>query len=385
MREVVIVDAARSPMGRSKGGMFRHRRVEDISADVLNGLLMRNPKVNPKDVDDVIWGCVQQTLEQGYNLARFIQLQTSIPHTVGAQTVNRLCGSSMSALHTAAVSIMAGEGDFYVVGGSEHMGHVPMSHGIDFNPKNSLYAAKAGGMMGITAEVLAKAHHITREAQDRFALASHQNAYTARTKGAFQDEIIPIQGHDEEGNVKTFDYDEVIRPETNLESLAKLPPVFDATSGTVTAGNSSAISDGTSALLVMSGERAKSYGVTPLARVKSMATAGVDPAVMGIGPVPAVQKALKKASLKLSDINIFELNEAFAAQSLSVLKVLGLTDHPHINVHGGAIALGHPLGCSGSRITGALVHLMKQRTMSLGVATMCIGFGQGIATVLERV
>jgi acetyl-CoA acyltransferase len=386
-REVVLIDAARTPMGRSKGGMFRHRRAEDISADLLTGILNRNPGFNPKEVDDVLWGCVQQTLEQSYNIARFIALQTAIPHTVPAQTINRLCGSSMAALHIAATNIMAGEGDVYVVGGTEHMGHVPMTHGIDWNPHGSHYYAKASGMMGLTAELLAKMHGINRQDQDRFALRSHQNAHKARVNGSFQAEIIPIEGHDAAGNLQRFDYDEVIREDASLESLAQLPPAFDPRNGTVTAGNSSAISDGASVLLVTSAERAKSWGITPRLRIRGMASVGVDPAIMGFGPVPAVKKALKKAGLRIEDIDLFELNEAFAAQSLPVLKELGLLPvmEQKVNLHGGAIALGHPLGCSGARITGTLLHAMEQQKARLGVATLCIGLGQGIATVFERV
>ncbi|MFZ2491943.1 MAG: acetyl-CoA C-acyltransferase FadA [Thermoanaerobaculia bacterium] len=386
MKDVVVVDAVRTPMGRSKGGMFRNVRAENLSAAMISALLKRNPKIDPAEIDDVIWGCVQQTLEQAYNIGRFAALMAGIPHTVGAQTVNRLCGSSMSALHTAAVSIMADYGDLFIVGGVEHMGHVPMTHGIDFNPAMSKYAAKAAGMMGITAEVLAKMHGINREAQDKFAFRSHQKAHEARIGGRFKDEIVPLEGHDENGFSVVYDYDEVIREDTNLEGLAALKPAFDPKNGTVTAGNSSAISDGASALLVMSADRAKELGLEPMAKIRSMATAGVDPSIMGYGPVPAVKKALTRAKLKTTDIQLWELNEAFAAQSLPVLKDLQLRDKlDKVNVNGGAIALGHPLGCSGARITTTLLHAMKAGGQQTGVATMCIGFGQGIATVFERV
>ncbi|MEY4615562.1 MAG: hypothetical protein RJB66_522 [Pseudomonadota bacterium] len=387
MKEVVIVDAVRTPMGRSKGGMFRNVRAETLSAEVIRALLKRNPAVNPAEIEDVIWGCVQQTLEQGYNHARFAALMTDIPHSVSAQTVNRLCGSSMTALHTAAMSIMAGMGDIFVVGGVEHMGHVPMTHGIDFNPSESKYVAKAAGMMGLTAELLGKTHKISREAQDQFAMRSHQKAHEATVAGRFKKEIITIEGHDENGTLKAFDFDEVIRPDTSMESLSKLKPAFDPKHGTVTAGNSSAISDGASGLLVMSMERAKALGLTPMAKIKSMAAAGCDPSIMGYGPVPAVKKALKRAGMQVSDIQLFELNEAFAAQSLPVIKDLGLLEQMNekVNLNGGAIALGHPLGCSGSRIVGTLLHLMNDKNATTGVATMCIGFGQGVATVFERV
>ena len=387
MNEVVIIDAARTPMGRSKEGMFRNRRAENISAELVNGVLARNPNINPAEFNDVIWGCVQQTLEQGFNIGRFVGLQTAIPYTVPAQTVNRLCGSSMQSLHHAYMAIKSGEGDLYLVGGVEHMGHVPMSHGIDFNPKGSKYYAKASGMMGITAELLARQHGIKREDQDKFALRSHQKAHQATVEGYFKAEIIPIEGHDSNGVLKSCEIDEVIRPETTLEALTNLRPVFDPRNGTVTAGNSSALSDGASCLVLASAEKAKAMGCTPLAKVRSISCVGVDPAIMGYGPVPAVKQALKKANLKIEDCDIFELNEAFAAQSLPVLKDLKLLDSmdEKVNLNGGAIALGHPLGCSGSRITATLLHSMSRKNLSIGVATMCIGFGQGIATVVEKV
>lgn len=387
MRDVVIVDAVRSPMGRSKGGIFRNVRAENISADVVNALLARNPAVNPAEVDDVIWGCVQQTLEQAYNVARFIQLMTPIPKQVPAQTINRLCGSSMTALHSAAMAILAGYGDLFVVGGVEHMGHVPMTHGVDFNPSNSKRNAKAAGAMGLTAEYLARLHGITREQQDQFAYRSQMRAHQATLSGAFKGEIVPLNGHDEDGALKSFDFDEAIRPETTLEGLAKLKPAFDPKSGTITAGNSSAISDGASALLVMSSEKAKELGVTPMAKIRSMAAAGCDPSIMGYGPVPATKKAFARIGMKSGDVDLWELNEAFAAQSLPVIKDLGLLDvaDEKVNLNGGAIALGHPLGCSGTRICATLLHLMKAKNATTGVATMCIGFGQGVATVFERV
>ena len=387
MKDAVIIDAVRTPMGRSKGGMFRNVRAETLSAALMTALLQRNPKVDPAEIEDVIWGCVQQTLEQGYNIARNASLLTAIPHTASAQTINRLCGSSMSALHTAAMSIMTGNGDVFLVGGVEHMGHVGMMHGVDFNPGISKHAAKASGMMGLTAEILAKMHGINRDAQDKFALRSHQKAAEAMLQGRFDNEIIPIEGHDENGFSILCDKDEVIRVDASLEALAALKPAFDPRNGTVTAGNSSAISDGASALLVMSAERAKALGLEPMARIKAMATAGVDPSIMGYGPVPAVKKALARAGMKVKDIELWELNEAFAAQSLPVLKDLQLRDHieAKVNLNGGAIALGHPLGCSGARISTTLLHLMKAGQKQTGVATMCIGLGQGIATVFERV
>jgi acetyl-CoA acyltransferase len=385
-RDVVIVDFGRTPMGRSKGGMHRNTRADTLSAQLITAVLARNPKVDPAEVEDVIWGCVNQTLEQGWNIARMASLMTPIPHTSSAQTVSRLCGSSMSALHTAAQAIMTGNGDVFVIGGVEHMGHVSMMHGVEPDPHLSLHVAKASGMMGLTAEMLGKMHGITREAQDQFGLRSHQLAWKATQEGKFKDEIIPLQGHDEEGFLKVFDYDETIRPDTTLEGLAALKPAFNPKGGTVTAGTSSQITDGASCMIVMSAQRAQDLGIQPMAVVRAMATAGVDPAIMGYGPVPATQKVLKRAGLSIDDIDFVELNEAFAAQALPVLKDLKLLDKmdQKVNLHGGAIALGHPFGCSGARISGTLLNVMKQQGGTLGLATMCIGLGQGISTVFER-
>jgi len=386
-RDAVIVDCARTPMGRSKQGAFRHVRAEDLSAQLLRQLLQRNPQIDQALIDDVIWGCVNQTLEQGLNIARMITLLADLPHSVPAQTVNRLCGSSMTAIHMAAQAIQSGNGDCFVIGGVEHMGHVAMTHGVDINPGLCRYVAKGSAMMGLTAEVLASEYEITREQQDAFALRSHQRAATAQNSGAFANEIVPIEGHKADGFKTLIEADEVIRPDTNLEALAKLRPAFNPVSGSVTAGNASAISDGASAMLILSAERAQALGLKPIAKVRGMAVAGVDPAVMGIGPVPAVLKLLKGAGVGLSDIDYLELNEAFAAQSLAVLKGLDLADEyeDKVNINGGAIALGHPLGCSGARISTTLLNVMQANDANLGIATMCIGMGQGIATLFERV
>lgn len=386
MNNAVIVDAIRTPMGRSKGGAFRNVRAENLSAHLMTEILKRNPKIDPGQIEDIIWGCVQQTLEQAYNIARNAQLLTEIPRHVSSQTINRLCGSSMTAIHMAAQGVMSGSGEIYLCGGVEHMGHVPMTHGVDVNPAYMLKAAKASNMMGFTAEYLAVIHQISREAQDKFALRSHLKAHQATLAGKFKAEIAPTMGHDEMGTPKLYDFDEVIRPDSTLEALLSLKPVFNPKSGTVTAGNSSAISDGASCVLVMSEKKANELGLNPLARIVSMSAAGCDPSIMGYGPVPAVQKALKVAKLAIKDIDLFELNEAFAAQSLPVLKDLGLLDvmDSKVNLNGGAIALGHPLGCSGARITGTLLHEMKRQKSRYGVATMCIGMGQGVATVFER-
>jgi acetyl-CoA acyltransferase len=386
-RDAVIIDCIRTPMARSKGGSFRFVRAEELSAHLINALFQRNDRVDPAEVEDVIWGCVNQTLEQGFNIARNAALMTVLPHSTCGQTVNRLCGSSMSALHTAAQAVQTGNGDVFVVGGVEHMGHLPMDHGVDPNPKASLHIARASFMMGMTAEVLARMHGFGREQQDQFAVRSHTLADQARSNGGFANEIVPLAGHDETGCMRLLEADETIRPETSLEDLAKLRPVFDPANGTVTAGTSSQITDGASAMLVMSAERANALGLKPRAKIRSMATAGVDPSIMGYGPVPASRKALARAGLKMQDIEMVELNEEFAAQSLPVLKDLELLEDldQRVNLKGGAIALGHPLGCSGTRIATTLLNIMEERDVTLGLATMCIGLGQGIATVFERV
>jgi len=386
MENVVIVDAVRTPMGRSKGGAFRHVRAEDLSAHLMRAVLARNPALDAKNIDDIYWGCVQQTLEQGFNIARNAALLAEIPHSVPATTVNRLCGSSMQALHDAARAIMVGDAKISLIGGVEHMGHVPMNHGVDFHPGLSKTVAKAAGMMGLTAEMLAKMHHISREMQDEFAARSHQRAHDATLAGHFANEIVPTEGHNAEGVLTRYDFDEVIRPETTVATLAALRPAFDPVNGTVTAGTSSALSDGASAMLLMSESQAKSLGLKARARIRAMAVVGCDPSIMGYGPVPATRLALKRAGLSVEDIGLFELNEAFAAQALPCVKDLGLleTMEERVNLNGGAIALGHPLGCSGSRISTTLLNLMERRDVQFGVATMCIGLGQGIATVFAR-
>ncbi|GAA5132611.1 acetyl-CoA C-acyltransferase FadA [Thalassotalea piscium] len=387
MKEVVIVDCIRTPMGRSKAGVFRNVRAEGLSAHLMQALLTRNPNLDPALIEDIIWGNVKQTKEQGFNIARNAQLLTSIPKHVGAVTVNRLCGSSMQALHDASTNIMSGQGDVFIIGGVEHMGHVPMMYDVDFDPALSKYISRAAGNMGLTAELLGKQHGVTREQQDAFAERSHRLAHKAMLEGRWANEIVPTLGHDAMGALKLIEHDEVIRPETTIEGLAGLRPVFDPVNGTVTAGTSSALSDGASAMLVMSAERAKELGLTPRAKIRGMGVAGCDPSTMGFGPVPATKKALKRAGLSIEDIELAEFNEAFAAQALSCVRHLGIEDKMDemINLNGGAIALGHPLGCSGARITTTLLNLMESKDVNIGLSTMCIGLGQGIATVIERV
>jgi acetyl-CoA acyltransferase len=386
-RDAVIVDYARTPMGRSKNGCFRFRRADDISADLINGLLARNTALDIAEIDDLIWGCVMQRDEQGFNIARNILLRAGLPHTIPAQTINRLCGSSMSALHIATANIRAGLGDVYCIGGVEHMGHVDMNSAMNPNPLWSLSVAKAAGSMGLTAEYLAQIHQIKREDMDAFAVRSHYLANKARSEGKFAREILPIQGHDENGALCLIEHDETIRPDTTLEALAALKPVFDPKNGTITAGTSSQITDGASVMLVMSAEKATALGVTPIAKVASLGLAGVDPSVMGIGPVLASSKSLNALGMSIAQMETIELNEAFAAQGLAVLKEMHILDslESKVNLYGGAIALGHPFGCSGARITGTLLSVMQEKDQQWGLATMCIGLGQGIATVIERV
>jgi acetyl-CoA acyltransferase len=386
MKNAVIVDAVRTPMARSKAGNYRHIRAEDLSAHLMREILKRNPNINPGEIEDIIWGCVQQTLEQCYNIGRNAQLLTEIPKTVSAQTVNRLCGSSMTAIHMAAQGIWSNQGDLYLCGGVEHMGHVPMTYGVDFNPALAKTTSKMAGSMGLTAELLAKIHGVTRAQQDEFAMNSHRKAHEATLKGRFKNEIVATPGHDDLGVPSMISIDEVIRPETTVETLGKLPAVFDPKNGTVTAGNSSALSDGASSVIIMSEERAKALGLKPLARILSIASTGCEPSIMGYGPVASSKKALERAGLSMDKMDIIELNEAFAAQSLPVLKDLGLMDvaDKKVNLNGGAIALGHPLGCSGARITGSLAHQLRDNNKKYGLATMCIGMGQGVATVIEN-
>ena len=386
MKNAVIVDAIRTPMAKSKAGAYRHVRAEELSAHLMREILKRNPAINSAEIEDIIWGCVQQTLEQCYNIGRNAALLTDIPKTVSAQTVNRLCGSSMTAIHMATQGIWSGQGDLYLCGGVEHMGHVPMTYGVDFNPALAKTTSKGAGSMGLTAELLARMHGVTRVQQDEFATRSHQKAHEATIKGRFKDEMVATPGHDEMGIPSMISTDEVVRPETTVETLGKLPAVFDPKNGTVTAGNSSALSDGASSVIVMSEERAKALGLKPLARILSIASTGCEPSIMGYGPVASSKKALERAGLKMEQMDIIELNEAFAAQSIPVLKDLGLLDHvdKKVNLNGGAIALGHPLGCSGARITGSLAHQLKNNNKKYGLATMCIGLGQGVATVIEN-
>jgi len=385
MRYAVVIEAVRTPVARAhpEKGWFRDVRADDLSADLMKALLER-VNVPASAIEDVVWGCVKQQNEQGFNIARMAALVAGLPIETGGATVNRLCGSSLQAINQAAQSIAASCEDVQIAGGVEHMHHIPMESGFDATPRLYYRHSPATMNMGLTAENLALRYRISRKEQDEFALRSHQKAAQATDSGAFAREIIPTWGRDEDGRKKIFQHDQCIRKDTSLEALSALKPAFMPEGGTVTAGNSSPLNVGAAALLVMSEERAKELGLKPKVRIRSMAVAGVDPSVMGIGPVPATLKALERAKLKLDDIDLIELNEAFAAQSLAVLKLLKANPEK-VNVRGGAIAIGHPLGASGARLSTTLIHAMMDRKAKFGLATMCIGAGQGIATIYEAV
>jgi acetyl-CoA acyltransferase len=384
MKHAVVIDAVRTPTGRSHKdkGWFRNVRSDDMAVAVVRALVDRTG-IDPDAIEDVVLGNTQQQGEQGFDVARSVSLMAGLPMHTGGATVNRLCGSSLQAINQATHAIMAGFEDVQIVGGLEHMLHIPMDKDLNLNPKLFQRTSKAALMMGVTAEFLAQSQGISREEQDAFALRSHQRAAAAQAKGEFAREMIPIWGHDESGNRFLVDRDQTVRPDATAESLAALKPAFMPGMGTVTAGNSSPINDGAAALLIMSDESASALGLKPIARILATAVVGVDPAVMGTGPVPATQKVLKRAGLALDDIDLIELNEAFAAQALACIRMLKL-DEEKVNVRGGAIAIGHALGASGARISSTLINTMIDRDATLGLATMCIGVGQGIATVFER-
>jgi 3-oxoadipyl-CoA thiolase len=400
MKNPVIVDAIRTPIG-ALGGILASVRPDDLAAHVIKGILESN-QFGPALVEEVFFGCANQAGEDNRNVARMAALLAGLPLEVGGVTVNRLCASGLNAINQAARAIKAGEGDIYIAGGVESMSRAPYSlpkaeSGYSFgnltaydtalgwrypNPKmKEMYGTDS---MGETAENIAKERpHITREKQDAFALRSHQLAIAAIDSGRFKQEIIPVSIPQKKGDPKIVDTDERPRRDTTMESLAKLKPAFAKEGGTVTAGNSSGLNDGASALLIMSEEKAKVLNLQPLARIVTSASAGVPPRVMGYGPIPATKKALERAGLQMKDIGLMELNEAFAIQSLAVIEDLGI-DPELVNVNGGAIAIGHPLGCSGARLMTTLVHEMRIRgNVKYGVATLCVGVGQGEATVVE--
>ncbi len=379
MREVVIVDGIRTPIGRAgrDQAYYRDVRGDDLGVACVKRLLARNPALNPAEIEDVVWGCANQSGEQSLNLGRMIALLAGLPVEVAGTTIDRQCGSSLQALNFGAQAIMCGAGEVMIAGGVENMSHVPMGTGVNPNPKLLEMYPPEMYVMGMTAERLAEMYKVTRAQSDAFALRSNQRAVAARD--LFQQEIVPIQLP----GGATVDVDQGPRAETTIEKLAALKPSF-IPNGQVTAGNSSQISDGAAAVLLMSAERAKALGLKAKVRIRATAVAGVRPEIMGWGPVPASHKALTRAGLKPSDIGLWEINEAFAAQVLACNTDLGINEEK-LNVNGGAVAIGHPLGCSGARLTVTLVHEMVRRGTALGVATMCIGIGQGITTVFEQV
>jgi 3-oxoadipyl-CoA thiolase len=398
VRDVVIVDAVRTPIGRY-GGALRDVRPDDLAALVISALVRRTG-IDPARIDDVVFGCANQAGEDNRNVARMAALLAGLPVEVPGQTVNRLCGSGLQAAVTAYHAIRCGDGDVMIAGGVESMTRAPFVVAKAAEPwsrKLEVYDTTIGWRftnpklaekyppysMGETAENVAERWGITREEQDRYALLSQQRAARAVAEGKFRDEIVPVPVPQPSEEPLVVDRDEHPRPDTTLEALARLRPAFRK-GGTVTAGNSSGINDGAAALLLVEASTARALGLRPMARVVSTAVAGVDPAVMGIGPVPAVRKALARAGLTVDDIDLVELNEAFASQVLACVRELGL-DLERVNVNGGAIALGHPLGASGARLLGHLVWEMQRREARYGLATMCIGVGQGIAVVVERV
>jgi len=385
MKQAVVVDCVRTAVGRAhkEKGVFREIRSDDLAATVVKALVERTG-IDPNEIEDVVMGNTQQQGEQGMDVARIVGLLAGLPLATGGTTVNRLCGSALQAINQASHAIVAGSEDVQIVGGLEHMHHIPMDKDIDVNPKLFHRTSKGALMMGFTAEFLAQTQGISRAEQDAFALRSHQLSAKAHAGGEFRREIVPVWGRDEAGNRLLVEVDQCVRPDATAESLAALKPAFMPGMGTVTAGNSSPLNDGAAALLIMSDEKAKSLGFKPLVKILATAIVGVDPAVMGTGPVPATHKALKRAGLKLSDIDLVELNEAFAAQALACMRMLGL-EQDKVNVRGGAIAIGHPLGASGARVATTLIRNMIDRNVNLGLATMCIGAGQGIATIFERV
>jgi acetyl-CoA acyltransferase len=389
MREAVIVAGARTPVGKAKKGTLAHVRPDDLGALVVKETLKRAGNYEG-NIDDLIIGCAMPEAEQGNNMARNIGALAGLPHTVPAITINRFCSSGLQAIAYAAQGIMLGHTDTAIAGGAESMSLIPMAgHVVRPNVKLAESAPEYYMGMGHTAEEVAKKYGISREDQDAFAVRSHQKAAKAIQEGKFVDEIVPVEvtfrsvGNDNKLVERTiqFSQDEGVRPDTNLQSLAKLRPAFSVT-GSVTAGNASQTSDGAAALMIMDREKAESLGLKPLAKFRSFAVGGVPPEIMGVGPVVAVPKAVKLAGLELSDINLFELNEAFASQSLQVIRELGL-DEEKVNVNGGAIALGHPLGCTGAKLTLTLIHELKRRNQQFGVVTMCIGGGMGAAGVFE--
>ncbi len=391
MRDVVIASSVRTAVGKAPKGMLRTTRPDDLAAVAIKGALERLPQLNPKEIEDVIIGCATPEAEQGMNVARIAALRAGVPVEVSAMTINRFCSSGLQAISLAVDSVMAGRADVAIGGGTESMSMIPMGgNKISANPWLVDHYPDAYLSMGLTAERLAKRFGITREMADEFSLNSHKKAIAAIHAGKFEDEIVPVpvsfttpNGAKPKRIDICFKVDEGPRADTSMEALASLKPAFHA-KGTVTAGNSSQTSDGAAASVVMTAEKAKQLGIKPLVRFVSFATAGYLPEEMGLGPVYAIPKALRMAGLKLDDIDVIELNEAFAAQALSVIKEAGL-DASKVNPNGGAVALGHPLGCTGAKLTATIIRELKRRDAKYGLVTMCIGGGMGAAGIVENI
>ncbi len=390
MREVVLVSSVRTPVGRAYKGTLRATRPDDLAAIAIKGALDRVPQLDPKEIEDVILGCAMPEAEQGMNVARTASLRAGLPVEISAMTINRFCSSGLQSIAMAAERIGSGAAEVIVAGGTESMSMVPMGgHKVSLNPWLVDNYPDAFLSMGLTAERVGQRFGITREQADEFSLQSHQKALAAIQAGKFQDEVVPVpvsfttpNGSKPKKHEIVFKIDEGPRADTSLEVLLSLKPAFHA-KGTVTAGNSSQMSDGAAAAVVMSADKAKALGIKPLVRYVSFATAGYKPEEMGLGPVFAIPKALKLAGLKLSDIDVIELNEAFAAQALAVIKEGGL-DPARVNPNGGAIALGHPLGCTGAKLTATVIRELKRRNGRYGMVTMCVGGGMGAAGIFEN-
>jgi len=392
MKEVIIASAVRTAIGKAPRGTLRTTRPDDLAAVAITGALARIPQLASAEIEDVILGCAMPEAEQGMNVAKIAAFRAGLPVTTSAMTINRYCASGLQSIALAADRIRGGSADVILAGGTESMSYVPFGgNKISVNPWLVENYPGSYMSMGLTAERVAAHYGITREQQDEFSYHSHQKALAAIAAGKFDDEIVPVEvvsaTPDKKSKTKpttaTFKQDEGPRADTSLEALAKLRPVFHAR-GTVTAGNSSQTSDGAAAAIVMSADRAAQLGIPAVARFVAFAYAGCDPEEMGIGPIHAIPKVLKMAGLSLEDIALFELNEAFAAQSLAVLKVLGI-DPSKVNVNGGAIALGHPLGCTGAKLTATLLREMPRRKAKYGMVTMCVGGGMGAAGIFEAV
>lgn len=397
MQGAYVIDAIRTPIGRY-AGCLSSMRPDDLAALTIRTLVERNSQIDVKLIEDVILGCANQAGEDNRNVARMSALLAGLPIEVGGNTVNRLCASGLQAIMDSARAIMCGDGDFYIAGGVESMTRAPFAMAkseFAFSRKPEVYDTTIGWRftnpklakmhypysMGQTAENVAEKWKISRQEQDEFAFNTQQKYKKAFEAGKFKEEIVPVEIPQRKGALVTIDKDEHPRPDTSLEQLNALKPAFKE-GGSVTAGNSSGVNDGAAALLLASEDAVKKYNLKPMARVVATSTAGVDPAIMGIGPVPATQKALKRAGLKVSDLDVIELNEAFASQSIACIRELKL-DTNKININGGAIALGHPLGASGARISTTLLYEMKRQNAKYGLATMCVGVGQGAAIIYE--